>query len=86
MRQPIHANPHHTICAAVKAATTQRHTLWRFETREDKHMLWTIFVILLILWLLGVVSGTVLGGYIHILLVIAVVVLIIRLIQGRSVV
>jgi len=49
-------------------------------------MLWTIFVILLILWLLGLVSGYTLSGYIHILLVIAVVVLIIRLIQGRSVV
>ncbi len=46
-------------------------------------MLWTIFVILLILWLLGVVSSYTLGGYIHILLVIAVVVLLIRLIQGR---
>jgi hypothetical protein len=49
-------------------------------------VLWTIFVILLILWLLGLVSGYALGGFIHILLVIAVVVLIIRLIQGRSVV
>jgi hypothetical protein len=49
-------------------------------------MLWTIFVILLVLWLLGMVSSYTLGGYIHILLVIAVVVLIIRLIQGRSVV
>jgi len=47
-------------------------------------MLWTIFVILLVLWLLGMVSSYTLGGYIHILLVIAVVVLIIRLIQGRS--
>ncbi len=47
-------------------------------------MLWTIFVILLILWLLGLVSGYALGGFIHILLVVAVVVLIIRLIQGRS--
>jgi len=46
-------------------------------------MLWTIFVILLILWLLGLVSSYTLGGYIHILLIIAVVVLIIRLIQGR---
>jgi hypothetical protein len=50
----------------------------------DKHMLWTIFVILLILWLLGIVSSYTFGGYIHILLVIALVVLIIRLIQGRS--
>jgi hypothetical protein len=48
-------------------------------------MLWTIFVILLILWLLGMVSSYTLGGFIHILLVIAVVVLLIRLIQGRPV-
>jgi hypothetical protein len=46
-------------------------------------MLWTIFVILLILWLLGLVTSYTLGGFIHILLVIAVVVLIINLIQGR---
>ena len=46
-------------------------------------MLWTIFVILLILWLLGLVSSYTLGGYIHILLVIAVVVLLINLITGR---
>ncbi|MGE5847767.1 MAG: lmo0937 family membrane protein [Ignavibacteria bacterium] len=46
-------------------------------------MLWTIFVILLVLWLLGMVSSYTLGGFIHILLVIAVVVVIIRLIQGR---
>ncbi|MFY9551265.1 MAG: lmo0937 family membrane protein [Thermoanaerobaculia bacterium] len=49
-------------------------------------MLWTIFVILLILWLLGLVSGYTLSGFIHILLVIAVVVLIINLIPGRRVV
>ncbi|MDQ6892407.1 MAG: lmo0937 family membrane protein [Acidobacteriota bacterium] len=49
-------------------------------------MLWTIFVILLILWLLGLVSGYTMGGFVHILLVIAVVVLIIRLIQGRRVI
>ncbi len=46
-------------------------------------MLWTIFVILLVLWLLGLVSSYTLGGFIHILLVIAVVVLIINLIGGR---
>jgi hypothetical protein len=46
-------------------------------------MLWTIFVILLILWLLGVVSSYTLGGFIHILLVIAVVVLLVNLITGR---
>ena len=48
-------------------------------------MLWTIFVILLVLWLLGLVSGYTMGGVIHILLVIAIVVLVIRLIQGRRV-
>jgi hypothetical protein len=46
-------------------------------------MLWTIFVILLVLWLLGLVSGYALGGFIHVLLVIAVVILIINLIGGR---
>jgi uncharacterized membrane protein YtjA (UPF0391 family) len=46
-------------------------------------MLWTIFVILLVLWLLGLVSSYTLGGYIHILLVVAVVVLLINLITGR---
>jgi len=46
-------------------------------------MLWTIFVILLVLWLLGLVSSYTLGGFIHILLVIAIVVLIIQLIPGR---
>ena len=45
-------------------------------------MLWTIFAILLILWLLGLVTSYTLGGFIHILLVIAVVVLIVRLIGG----
>jgi hypothetical protein len=46
-------------------------------------MLWTIFVILLVLWLLGIVSSYTLGGFIHLLLVIALVVLIIQLITGR---
>ena len=46
-------------------------------------MLWTIFVILLVLWLLGMVTSYTIGGFIHILLVIAVVVILIRVIQGR---
>ena len=49
-------------------------------------MLWTIFVILLILWLLGVITSYTLGGWIHILLVLALIVLLIRLITGRRVV
>jgi Family of unknown function (DUF5670) len=46
-------------------------------------MLWTIFVILLVLWLLGLVTSYTLGGFIHILLVIAIAVVLIRIIQGR---
>jgi hypothetical protein len=46
-------------------------------------MLWTIFVILLVLWLLGLVTSYTLGGFIHILLLLAVVVLVFNLIQGR---
>jgi len=46
-------------------------------------MLETIAVILIVLWLLGLVSSYTMGGFIHILLVIAIVVIIIRLIQGR---
>ena len=48
-------------------------------------MLWTIFVILLVLWLLGVVSSYTLGGFIHILLVVAIVLALVQLIQGRRV-
>jgi len=46
-------------------------------------MLWTIFIILLVLWLLGVVSSYTIGGFIHILLVLALVVLLINIISGR---
>ena len=46
-------------------------------------MLWTIAVILLVLWLLGLVTAYTLGGFIHILLVIAIVVILVRIIQGR---
>lgn len=48
-------------------------------------MLWTIFVILLVLWLLGIVGSYTLGGFIHILLVIALVVLVFQLLSGRRV-
>jgi hypothetical protein len=46
-------------------------------------MLWTIFVILLVLWLIGLVSSYTLGGFIHILLVLAIIVLVINLVSGR---
>lgn len=46
-------------------------------------MLWTIFVMLLVLWLLGLVSSYTLGGFIHLLLILAVIVLVINLLSGR---
>ncbi|MDD5564226.1 MAG: lmo0937 family membrane protein [Thermoanaerobaculaceae bacterium] len=48
-------------------------------------MLWTIFVILLVLWLLGMITSYTMGGFIHILLVVAVIILIVRLVSGRRV-
>ena len=47
-------------------------------------MLWTIAVVLIILWLLGIVSSYTMGGFIHILLVIAIVVVLVRVISGRK--
>jgi Family of unknown function (DUF5670) len=49
-------------------------------------MLWTIAVIMLALWLLGLITAHTMGGFVHILLVIAIVVVLIRVIQGRRVV
>ena len=49
-------------------------------------MLWTMFLILMVLWLLGVVSSYTLGGFIHLLLVFALIALVIQVIQGRRVV
>jgi len=49
-------------------------------------MLWTVAVILVILWLLGFVSSYTMGGFIHILLVIAIIVVLVRIFQGRRIV
>ena len=46
-------------------------------------MLWTVFVILLVLWLVGLISGSTFGGFVHLLLVLAAIVLIINLLAGR---
>jgi len=46
-------------------------------------MLWTLAVILLVLWLLGLVSSYTMGGFIHILLVLAIIIVLVRVIQGR---
>jgi hypothetical protein len=57
----------------------------RQEKEKEEHMLWTILVILFILWFLGLVTAHTFGGLIHILLVIALIVLIVRLLQGRKI-
>jgi len=49
-------------------------------------MLWTISIILIVLWALGLVSGYTMGAFIHVLLVVAVVLILVRLIQGRRVI
>lgn len=49
-------------------------------------MLWTIAVILVVLWILGLVTATTLGGFIHVLLVIAIIVVVLNIIRGRKVV
>lgn len=51
--------------------------------KKERKMLWTIAVILIVLWLLGFVSSYTMGGFIHILLVLAIVVILIQVIQGR---
>lgn len=51
--------------------------------KEKANMLWTIFVVLLVLWLLGFVSSYTMGGFIHLLLVVALVILVINLLSGR---
>lgn len=50
--------------------------------RKEATMLWTVFVILLVLWLVGLVSSYTLGGFIHLVLVIALVALVVQLISG----
>jgi Family of unknown function (DUF5670) len=64
-------------------ASYREHFSTEYYAREGSDMLWTIFVILVVLWLLGVVSSYTLGGYIHLLLVLAIAVVLIRVIQGR---
>jgi hypothetical protein len=49
-------------------------------------MFWTLFVVLLILWLLGVATSYTLGGFVHVLLILAVIAVLVRIIQGRKIV
>jgi len=54
--------------------------------RKENHMLWTLAVVLLVLWALGLVAGYTMSGFIHVLLVIAIVAVLVRLITGRRLV
>jgi hypothetical protein len=56
------------------------------ELEGNQNMLYTISVVLIILWLLGLVTSTTMGGFIHVLLVIALVMVLLRLISGRNVI
>ena len=71
------------IFVSAAANLTQRGQLIDFK-RVIK-MLWTLFLILVVLWFLGFVTSYTLGGFIHLLLVVAIVVLLIRVIQGRRI-
>ena len=64
----------------INGNKTDGHSCYR---KGGGRMIWTIFVVLVILWLLGFVSGYAMGGLIHILLVIAVIVLVVGLLQRR---
>ncbi len=82
----LHAREVTTVCPFLGAwhgrcdASSERR---RTVALEEVNMLWTIFVVLLVLWALGMVSSYTMGGFIHILLVIAIAVVLIRIIQGR---
>ncbi len=68
------------LCGTVRVEINFHHF-----ALEQNSMLWTIAVILIVLWLLGLVTSYTLGGFIHILLVIAVIVILIRLIRGENI-
>jgi uncharacterized protein DUF5670 len=71
------------VVAAIRVLSGQKMKNCEMVYGKEEIMLWTIFVILLVLWLLGLATSYTVGGLIHILLVLALIVLVIRLIQGR---
>ena len=74
------------VFMTIHGNADQAARLLALKTRHERiqTMLYTIAVVLLILWLLGLVTSTTMGGFIHILLVIAVVVILLRVISGRK--
>jgi hypothetical protein len=79
---PLHLISTHYVASLFQPIRQARNT---DDGHKEKTMdlLWTLAVILLILWLLGLVTSFTLGGFIHILLVVAIIVVLIRVIQGR---
>jgi hypothetical protein len=73
----------HIFCWRSDGAERTVRSTRSYPKKKEPDMLWTIFVVLLVLWLLGLVSSYTLGGFIHILLVLALVVLVINLLSGR---
>lgn len=73
----------HDSFPGVDAVALRCYSDTRTLTVGEVTMLWTIFVVLLVLWFLGVVSSYTLGGFIHLLLVLAVIAVIVQLISGR---
>ena len=72
-------------CASLVAgATTRQIGTEVIQTGMENPMLWTICFVLIVLWLLGFVTGTTMGGLIHVLLVIAIIVVLVRIISGRK--
>ncbi len=70
-------------CALVNSGDVSR-TLRSVSIRREIIVLSTLIIVLLVLWLLGVVTSYTLGGLIHVLLVIAIIVVLLRIIQGRN--
>ena len=71
------------MCTRVQTPTCPRATLLA-EVGFKESLLLTLIVVLVVLWLLGVVTSYTLGGLIHILLVVAIIVVLLRVIQGRN--
>ena len=76
--------PWHVACYLKRSALDLRGAKRREQKAEEVvDVLWTIFLVLLVLWAVGMVSSYTMGGFLHLLLVIAIAVVLIRVIQGR---
>jgi len=67
-----------------KGKTSRRVAPWFNGDGKEFAMLWTLFVILLVLWALGLLTGYTMGGVLHALLVIAIIVMLVQVLQGRK--